>query len=415
MPVEMEDPDGDDPTPRRERFNGVPRRPWWRPAGTTGRVLVGVAAFVVLAGIAIAYQTTRTFLSRDSRFRIEGTGNVQATGLSEVSRAEILPIFGEDVGRNIFFVPLGERRKQIEQLPWVQSATVMRLLPDQLRVEVVERQPVAFVRQGGQIGLVDANGVLLTMPPAAMAQHHYSFPVLTGIDAGDSQAGRKKRVDLYQRLMGELDANGQHITNQISEIDLTDPEDARVTMQEQGTDIQAHFGEDHFLDRYRRYKAHIAEWRAQYPKLAGVDLRYEQQVVLQMAPGAGTDQATANADGTKPADAAKPAETAKSEPVKAAEKTKGATTQTAKSDAPKHAASTKPASVKHASAKAGAKAAKGKPKAKAKTAAELRADRVKKLELEQRKRAHARRAEEQKSKQKSASKPQTPAAAGQGQ
>jgi cell division protein FtsQ len=57
-------------------------------------------------------------------------------------------------------------------------------------------------------------------------------------------------------------------------------------MPEQGGDILARFGEDHFLERYQRYKAHIAEWRQQYPRLAEVDLRYDQQVVLQMAPAA---------------------------------------------------------------------------------------------------------------------------------
>ena len=67
---------------------------------------------------------------------------------------------------------------------------------------------------------------------------------------------------------------------------MSDPEDARVLMPEQGTDILAHFGSDHFMERYQRYKAHIAEWRQQYPKLAEVDLRYEQQVVLQMTGGA---------------------------------------------------------------------------------------------------------------------------------
>ena len=95
-------------------------------------------------------------------------------------------------------------------------------------------------------------------------------------------------MDVYQHLFGELDSNGQHLSDQISEIDLSDPEDARVLMPEQGADILAHFGEDHFLDRYQRYKAHIAEWRQQYPKLAEVDLRYDQQVVLQMTRGTET-------------------------------------------------------------------------------------------------------------------------------
>ncbi len=306
MPFEADDADGDDFAPPRKRF-AAPSRPWWRPAGTWGRVLLASAAFIVVCALAYAFSVCRGFLEHDARFRIAGTSNIQATGLGQVSRAELLPVFGEDIGRNIFFVPLAERRKQLEQIPWVEHATVMRLLPDQIRVSVVERKPVAFVRHGQQIGLVDANGVLLTMPAATMAQHHYSFPVLTGIDAADPLPSRKARIALYERLIGDLDSNGQHLSDQISEIDLTDPEDARVLMPEQGTDILAHFGEDHFLERYQRYKNHIAEWRQQYPKLAAVDLRYDQQVVLEMQKGAATEQtASVSPDSADKPAAAKP-------------------------------------------------------------------------------------------------------------
>lgn len=286
MPLEMADPDGDDDPPGRTRFRGQ-RRPWWRPASTAGRVLLGMGALFVMGGLATAAFALKTYVVRDARFRIAGGRNIQATGLAEVTRAQLLPVFGEDIGRNIFFVPLAERRRQLEQIPWVERATVMRLLPDQIHVDVVERQPVAFTRLGHQVGLVDASGVLLTMPAALMAQHHYSFPVVTGIDSREPLLSRKARMATYGRLLAELDAGNQHFSEQISEIDLTDPEDARVLMPEQGADILAHFGEDHFLDRYQRYKAHIAEWRQQYPQLAAVDLRYEQQVVLQMQPGAG--------------------------------------------------------------------------------------------------------------------------------
>ena len=299
MPVDMEDSDDEEISGRR-RYDG-PRQPWWRPSGTWSRILLSVAGVFLLAGAAVALHLVRHFFDRDSQFRIEGSGNIQATGLGEVSRADLLPLFGADIGRNIFFVPLSERRNQLEQIPWVERASVMRLLPDQIRVSIVERQPVAFVRHKQQIGLVDANGVLLDMPAAAMAQHHYSFPVLTGIDARDPLPSRKARMAVYLRLMGDLDANGQHNSDQISEIDLTDPEDARVLMPEQGADILAHFGEDHFLERYQRYKAHIAGWRQQYPKLAEVDLRYDQQVILQMTPAAPGDQAAATAPESKPA------------------------------------------------------------------------------------------------------------------
>ena len=284
MPVEIDDEDerpGVRSKPRR--FGEETVRPWWRPATRLGRILLGSAVVIVFSAVTVSVYALKSYLEHDSRFRIAGTTNIQATGLAQVSREQMLPVFGEDIGRNIFFVPISERRKQLEQIPWIEHATVMRLLPDQIRISVTERKPIAFVRQGSQVALVDSNGVVLAEPPAMMAQHHYSFPVVTGIDSRDPIAARRARMEVYQRLISQLDSTGQHLSDQISEIDLADPEDARVLMPEQGTDIVAHFGEDHFLERYQRYKAHIAEWRQQYPKLAEVDLRYDQQVVLQMA------------------------------------------------------------------------------------------------------------------------------------
>jgi cell division protein FtsQ len=182
--------------------------------------------------------------------------------------------------------------------------------------------------------------VLLTMPAAAMAAHHYSFPVITGIDGGDPAASRRARMAVYQRMMGDLDSTGQHFSQQISEIDLTDPEDARVLMPEQGADILAHFGEDHFLERYQRYKAHIAEWRQQYPNLAAVDLRYDQQVVLQMA--SGKETSTDSAPGAQASALPKPSAA-------------GGAATTAPQVAATKPANAKPAGTKSASSSAAAK------------------------------------------------------------
>ncbi|MGA7832278.1 MAG: FtsQ-type POTRA domain-containing protein [Terracidiphilus sp.] len=300
MPLEMNDSGDEDAEQnggsRSGRLHrGAQRNPWWRPASTAGRVSLSLAALIVLSGCATSAIFLKKFLERDERFRIHQASDIQADGLTQVSRAEMLPVFGEDIGRNVFHVPLAERRKQLEQIPWVERATVMRLLPGQIRVAVVERQPVAFVRQGAQICLVDANGVLLTMPAAMMAQHHYSFPVVTGIDAGETPASRKAKMAIYQRLLAELDSSGQKLSEQISEIDLSDSEDAKVLMPEQGGDILAHFGQEQFLQRYQRFKEHIDEWRQQYPKLVSVDLRYDQQAVLQMDSGASAGQAAASA------------------------------------------------------------------------------------------------------------------------
>ena len=340
MPLEFDDPDGDGVLrPNADRF-GAAKRPWWRPASSVGRVFLASCALLVLGAFTTACLFVRHSLERDPRFRIAGTEDIQATGLTEVSRAEMMPVFGEDIGRNIFFVPIDQRRRELEQIPWIERATVMRVLPDQIRVAVVERQPVAFTRHREEIGLVDANGVLLNMAPETMAKHHYSFPVLTGIDAGDSADSRKERMDVYLRMMAELDGGGKHNSEQISEIDLTDPEDARVLMPEQGADILAHFGEDHFLERYERYQAHIAEWRQQYPHLAAVDLRYDNQVVLEMASGKETAE-TASGDAAASPDA-KPA----SDTKKLGTKPLGAKTSGAKTPGASAPKKTKPAQDK---------------------------------------------------------------------
>ena len=356
MPLGIAEDDEDDVRgpvrSRPRRFGEEIKRPWWRPATRFGSILLASAVVAVLSVVTVCAYALTNFLEHDARFRIAGTTNIQAAGLAEVSRADMLPVFGEDVGRNIFFVPLKERRKQLEQIPWIEHATVMRVLPDQIRISVIERKPIAFVRQGSQVELIDANGVLLAEPPSLMSQHHYSFPVVTGIDSRDPIAGRRARMEVYQRLVSDLDSSGRHLSDQLSEIDLHDPEDARVLMPEQGTDILAHFGEDHFLERFQRYKAHIAEWRQQYPKLAEVDLRYDQQVVLQMT------------DGAKPAAAQmsqlqEPSAAVES-PKPSPAKTEAVRAEAPKAVQPRHIALKKPAVKTHSAAKASAKPAKSK-------------------------------------------------------
>jgi cell division protein FtsQ len=354
MPLEFDDPDGDGVLrPTADRF-GKPKAPWWRPASTVGRAFIAGAALLVLGGFATAGLMLAHYLERDARFRIVGSSNIQAAGLAELSRADLLPVFGEDIGRNVFFVPLKERRRELEQIPWVEHATVMRVLPDQIRVAVVERQPVAFTQHGQQIGLVDASGVLLSMAAKTMAERHYSFPVVTGIDPGDSAESRRVRMAVYLRLMAELDADGKHYSEQISEIDLTDPEDARVIMPEQGSDILVHLGEERFLDRFERYKAHIAEWRQQYPHLKSVDLRFDHlddRVVLQMASGAETPQPAAG--GEAPADTAPAAHAPNRTPAKPSASKTSANKSGAKKNKPAQAS-------KHAAPKRTAKNTTGK-------------------------------------------------------
>ncbi len=288
-------PEAEDDLPVLRTRRRVPPKRGLLPSGRLGRILVFLVALAVVAAMVAAGVAIHSFFMQDARFRIDAASSIQVIGNSEVTRPELLSVFGGDIGRNIFHVPLTGRRAELEQLPWVEHATVMRLLPNQLRVAVTERTPVAFVRSGSRIGLVDAHGVLLDMPAAMMAAKHYSFPVVNGVTAGQSAEDRAARMQLYEQFMGALGAAGdaaRSALGQVSEVDLSDPEDVRVLLPSAGTDLLVHFGSDDFAGRWQRLEQKLPVWRQQYPRLAGVDLRYQRQTVLEMAKAAADDPTT---------------------------------------------------------------------------------------------------------------------------
>ena len=338
---------------RRIRRGLIPQTKW-------GRIAAGSALALFLGGMGTAAWMTARFLMHDEHFLIPSSQAIEIDGNSHISRAQMLSIFGEDVDRNIFHVPLAERRAELETMPWVEHASVMRLLPNRIRVHVVERTPVAFVRQGGTIGMVDVHGVLLNLPADSPGNPNYSFPVVTGISSQEPLSTRAPRMKLYTRFIQELDAGDTKFSGQLSEVDLSDPEDVKALIPDHNTEVLVHFGEENFLDRFHRMQEHMPEWRQQYPRLASVDMRYERQVVLQMPQnGVGGGGASANASASTPtgapaaaqavpakAQASKPAPSA---PVVDAEKKSNAV---AKTVVPKKPAATAKATDSKATASA---------------------------------------------------------------
>lgn len=328
-----EDPFAHDNAPAVRRRGGVRVRLGGMPRSRKGWIVAGALALLCAGACAGMLSMTRSFLLHDERFVIQSSSAIEFDGNQHVTRAQLLNVFGEDVERNIFRVPLDDRRAEVEQMPWVAHATVMRLLPDRLRVSVVERTPVAFVREGNRIGLVDANGVLLDMPVGSKTEAHYSFPVVTGIAANDPLSTRAARMKIFTRFTSDLDSSGEKISQGLSEVDLSNPEDVKALIPDHAADVLVHFGDSDFLDRYRRFEQHLPEWRTVYPKLSSVDMRYERQVVLEMQPGSGVPMTSSmNAGGVAPAADAPGAAVAT--PVVAAKKAKPAGRTAVKASTP---------------------------------------------------------------------------------
>lgn len=347
----------DEDAPGKRRSRGLRLRfRWGLPASKWGKIATGFG-LVVLAGLCFgAMLLVRDSVMHDPRFFIQSASSIEIQGNVHLTRDELINIFGEDVERNIFYVSLAQRRAELQQLPWVEHATVMRLLPNRLRVSIVERTPVAFVRQGSQIGLVDASGVLLDMPTHGDA--HYSFPVVTGILSSDPLSTRAARMKIFEQFTSDLDSAGEKISQKLSEVDLSNPEDVKAVIPDNGKDVLVHFGDTDFLNRYHKFEEHLQEWRTQYPTLSSVDMRYERQVVLDMQP-AGTTPNAGGSVAVLPTAAAATATAGNAAPAEAAAKPH------AKTDAPAHGTAKRAPVSKWKRAEARARARRAAAKAHA--------------------------------------------------
>src|SRR5207244_3124865 len=76
------------------------------------------------------------------------------------------------------------------------------------------------------------------------------------------------------------ESRGGHYSQDLSEVDLTDPEDVKVLTNDAAGEVLVHLGSANFLDRFKIYVAHLREWRQQFTKLESVDLRYDQQIIV---------------------------------------------------------------------------------------------------------------------------------------
>jgi len=242
--------------------------------GLTWGILAAVILFVCSTAVAALYH----YGEHSWRFRVDSSDDIEITGLQNVSRYQILEVMGGDIGRNIFFVPLSERKQTLEKIPWVESASVMRFVPNRLRIEIHERTPVAFARVGSKIMLIDPVGTLMDLPAAGKKK--YSFPVILGMNLGEPASTRAARMKIYNDLVSQLDAGGTHYSQELSEVDLTDGEDVKVLPSDPQGEVLVHLGSSNYLERYKVYVSHVREWRQQFDKLESVDLRYDGQIIV---------------------------------------------------------------------------------------------------------------------------------------
>lgn len=270
------DEEGESPFLRGQKR--VPVRRGALPRKAADRVRLLLTALLMVGAVGLVGVMLYRYATQSWRFRIDSSDNIEVLGNHNVTRAQVLELLGGDIDRNIWFVSPADQKKQLEEVSWVESASVMRLLPNRLRIELHERTPVAFVALNGRIALIDAHGVIMDMP--AGAQSSFSFPVIVGISDSEPLSTRTARMKIYGELMKQLDSTGAHYSRDLSEVDVSDPDDVKLTVSDPKGAVLVHLRSPDFLGPFQVYIAHVQEWRSQFSRLDSVDLRYQGQVIV---------------------------------------------------------------------------------------------------------------------------------------
>jgi cell division protein FtsQ len=205
---------------------------------------------------------------------------IDLAGNHMVSREAVLQEFAQDRNHSVLRIPLDDRRAHLQKIAWVESATVQRVLPNRVRIELTERTPVAFARNGNELSLIDAHGVLLDRPEG----QEFQFPVVTGVSADVSDDQREKRMQLYNEFIKDIELVRGGSSQNVSEADLSNPKDLRVVMTglARSTDSQAvaiHFGSSDFSRKYKTLLDNFSQWRAENGCFRSIDLQYKYPVI----------------------------------------------------------------------------------------------------------------------------------------
>jgi cell division protein FtsQ len=251
------------------------------------RTLKVTTIVAVLAGAGALAHSTLTageaFVVRDIRIR----------GHERLSLGEISMLLDGLQGRNVMVTALDPWRQRLLGSPWVKDAALRRVLPDAVDVTIVERQAAAIARSGRSLHLIDAEGVVIDEYGPRYAA--LDLPLIEGLDLGGDAPTEARRTALALAALDDLSAAG--LLWRVSQVDVTRPYDAVVTLNDDSTLLR--LGDARFSERLRSYLDMASRLQTMASELEYVDLRFDDRVYIRPR-RAGVTFASTPADATSP-------------------------------------------------------------------------------------------------------------------
>ncbi|MGC1301877.1 MAG: cell division protein FtsQ/DivIB [Caulobacteraceae bacterium] len=171
----------------------------------TGAVLIGGLGLVLATGgRAHALQTgvDNAVAGQLARAGLR-VANVEVEGASRFSVPYIVQAAAVQHGAPLMGLDLREIRERVQQVGWVKSVRILRLMPDTVVLAVSERPRLAVWQSQGQSHVVDPDGQVI---PEADPGLFVDLPLIVGDGAPQAAGAVLPLVQTRPRLMGKLEA-----------------------------------------------------------------------------------------------------------------------------------------------------------------------------------------------------------------
>jgi cell division protein FtsQ len=111
-----------------------------------------------LPAVAAGLKDARDALANAAGFGIEQTSIL---GRAQLSEADVLAFAGVTDRSSLLFFDVDAARTGLKSSPWIAEASVRKLYPGRLQIEIVEREPFALWQKDGKVSLIAVDGTVL--------------------------------------------------------------------------------------------------------------------------------------------------------------------------------------------------------------------------------------------------------------
>ncbi|MGY3587381.1 cell division protein FtsQ [Bradyrhizobium sp. USDA 4341] len=162
-------------------------------------ILFGSLGFGIVKGghleeFTTALSDTRNALANSAGFRITTVG---INGRKQLSQDEVLAIGGVNGRSSLLFLDADTVRAKLKANPWIADATILKLYPGRLQIDIVERTAFALWQQNGRLSVIASDGAVLE---PYVSRRFLNLPLVVGKGADTRAQDFLALLDRYPQV-----------------------------------------------------------------------------------------------------------------------------------------------------------------------------------------------------------------------